>query len=94
MKLFDKSLVFWIIVLIVLQIVFSNTLIAHARKVDDLERARRAILEENEILVQKMAELTSLKSIDERAVLLGYKKTNQVIIIDPHTFTVALQSAN
>lgn len=92
--LFDKTIVIWIVVFLLLQVYLSNQLVNHAKKVDEIDTARRIILEENEVLTHELATLTSLISITERAQHLGLVTTKDVLTVSPDTYTVALQATH
>ena len=88
-----KTIPFWIVVLVVLQIIFSNQLVKSSQKVEELDRNRHLLEEENEILDQQLAALTSIQNIEFSAKNLGLVNASKVISIIPKSFPVALQTA-
>ena len=90
-KIFDRTLMLSMVTLTVLQIIFSNQLVRHAREVDILDKSRRELSDENELLRQHVAAKSSLQTIETKAFALGLVKAGKFITINSDTFSVALK---
>ena len=91
-KIIDRCLMLWSIVFVILQVVFSNQLVDHAQKVDELDQSKRQLAEENEILTHELATHTSLQSIEDKAQSMGLIKATHIVSVTPETYTVALSN--
>lgn len=67
------------IVLLVVEILVTNELVGFGKKVGEADRAIEVLKEENQLLQEKVASLSSLLTIEEKALTLGFTTTPAVI---------------
>lgn len=68
-----------VVLLLVVEILVTNELVGFGRKVGDANRAIDALKEENQLLQEKVASLSSLLSVEEKARSLGFTTTPTVV---------------
>lgn len=68
-----------VVLLLIVEILVTNELAGFGRKVGDANRAIDALKEENQLLQEKVASLSSLLSVEEKAHALGFTTTPTVV---------------
>lgn len=68
------------ILLLVVEMLVTNELAGFGKKVAETDRAIDALREENQLLQEKVASLSSLVTIEEKARVLGFTLTPKVVI--------------
>lgn len=68
-----------VVLLFVVEILVTNELAGFGRKVGDANSAIDALKEENQLLQEKVASLSSLLSVEEKARSLGFTTTPTVV---------------
>ena len=68
-----------VVLLLVVEILVTNELAGFGRKVGDANRAIDALKEENQLLQEKVASLSSLLSVEEKARALGFTTIPTVV---------------
>ncbi len=68
-----------VVLLLVVEILVTNELAGFGRKVGDANRAIDALKEENQLLQEKVASLSSLLTVEEKARALGFTTTPTVV---------------
>jgi len=68
-----------VIFLLVVEILVTNELAGFGRKVGDANREIDALKEENQLLQEKVASLSSLLSVEEKARALGFTTIPTVV---------------
>ena len=68
-----------VVLLFVVEILVTNELVGFGGKVGDANRAIDALKEENQLLQEKVASLSSLLSVEEKARALGFTTTPTVV---------------
>ena len=79
------------VVLLVVEILVTNELAGFGRKVAQADRAIDTLREENQLLQEKVASLSSLLTIEEKARALGYTTTPMVVTIGMEDVAFHLQ---
>lgn len=79
------------VVLLVVEILVTNELAGFGKKVAEADRAIDALTEENQLLQEKVASLSSLLTIEEKAYALGFITTPTVITIGAEDVAFHLQ---
>lgn len=67
------------IILLLVEMVVTNELAGYGKKVADADRAIDRLEEENQLLGEKVASFSSLLSIEEKALTLGFTTTPAVV---------------
>ncbi len=68
-----------VVLLLVVEILVTNELAGFGRKVGGANRAIDALKEENQLLQEKVASLSSLLTVEEKARALGFTTTPTVV---------------
>lgn len=68
-----------VVLLFVVEILVTNELAGFGRKVGDANSSIDALKEENQLLQEKVASLSSLQSVEEKARSLGFTTTPTVV---------------
>lgn len=71
------------ILFIVMQFVVSNHLVSIGKNTQILDREISKLNEENEVIRQKIASVTSLSYLETKAVELGFVKTVHILSLSP-----------
>lgn len=79
------------VVLLVVEILVTNELAGFGKKVAQVDRAIDALREENQLLVEKVASLSSLLTIEEKARTLGFSTTPTVVALGTEDVAFHLQ---
>ena len=69
------------IALLVVEMLVTNELAGFGRKVAQTDRAIDVLREENQLLQEKVASLSSLITIEEKASALGFISTSKTVTI-------------
>ncbi|MBI5620280.1 hypothetical protein HY949_00700 [Candidatus Gottesmanbacteria bacterium] len=79
------------IVLLVVEILVTNELAGFGRKVSETDRAIDAIREENQLLQEKVASLSALTTIEEKARAYGFVTSPSAISVGTEHVAFQLQ---
>ncbi|MBI3956336.1 hypothetical protein HY339_03700 [Candidatus Gottesmanbacteria bacterium] len=79
------------VVLLVVEILVTNELAGFGKKVAQTDRAIDTLKEENQLLQEKVASLSSLLTIEEKARVLGFTTTSAVVTIGTEDVAFYLQ---
>lgn len=90
-----KSIPLVVILLIVIELIWSNTLVTSGREVTSTDLAISALRQENEILSEQVASASALTTVAVRAHDAGFidPKPSQFVMMNADTLPVALISA-
>ena len=80
-----------VLLLVVVELLVTNELAGFGRKVAEADRAVEAVSEENQLLSEKIASLSSLLIIDQKARELGITTTPVVITMGTEDVAFHLQ---
>lgn len=80
-----------VVLLLVVEILVTNELAGFGRKVGDANRAIDALKEENQLLQEKVASLSSLLAVEEKARALGFTTTPTVVMYGREDVAFQLQ---
>lgn len=79
------------ILLLVVEILVTNELAGFGKKVAEADQAVDALKEENQLLQEKVASLSSLLTIEEKARALGFASIPNIVIIGTEDVAFHLQ---
>ncbi len=79
------------VVLLLVEILVTNELAGFGRNVAETDRAIDTLKEENQLLQEKVASLSSLLTIEEKARILGFTTTPRVVTIGAADVAFQLQ---
>lgn len=80
-----------VVLLVVVELLVTNELAGFGRKVAEADRSIEAVSEENQLLNEKIASLSSLITIDQKARELGITTTPVVITMGGEDVAFHLQ---
>lgn len=80
-----------VVLLLIVEILVTNELAGFGRKVGDANRAIDALKEENQLLQEKVASLSSLLTVEEKAHDLGFTSTPNAVTIGTEGVAFHLQ---
>lgn len=80
-----------VVLLLVVEILVTNELAGFGRKVAQADRAVDTLKEENQLLQEKVASLSSLLTIEDKARALGFTTTPTVMTIGAEDVAFHLQ---
>lgn len=75
----------------IIQMVVANELAVLGNRVAHLETRSRELKEQNEVLTQYLAQLSSIRRVETQARAMGMKEGNSFIAFDSNYFPVALK---
>ena len=84
----SKIILSVVIILIIAQIFVSSKLSAIGENVSNLDNNRSKLLEENQMLEQKIASASALSTVQEQAVNLGFIPGKNTIFLDDSFYVV------
>lgn len=70
-----------VVLLLVVEIIVTNELAGYGKKVAETDRAIDVLREENQLLQEKVASLSSLLTIEEKAHALGFTAFPNIVTI-------------
>ncbi len=79
------------VILLVVEILVTNQLVGFGRKVHEVDRAIETVKEENQLLQERVASLSSLLTIEEKARALGFTLTPPLVTIGMEDVAFHLQ---
>lgn len=79
------------VILLVVEILVTNELVGFGKKVGEADRAIDVLREENQLLQEKVASLSSLLTIEEKAHALGFTSIPNVVTIGTEDVAFHLQ---
>lgn len=88
---FTKILVTLVVILMIIQVVVSNRLSTMGARIERTVRERELIKQENEILTLKIASMSALLHVSQKATELGFVKYPFYYYIK-HKLSIALKS--
>lgn len=76
------SIYILVVCLVILQIVLSNRLSNYGKKLNDLTKQTNVLVSENERVKKKIASMSALTNLTQRAYDLGFTNKAQIVYLD------------
>ncbi|MEK7543822.1 MAG: hypothetical protein AAB557_03075 [Patescibacteria group bacterium] len=86
-----RILPFLVVILLVVEILVTNELAGFGKKVSQIDRSIDTLQEENQLLQEKVASLSSLLTIEDKSKALGFISSPPVITIGAQDVAFHLQ---
>lgn len=86
-----RILPFFVVILLVVEILVTNELAGFGKRVSQIDRSIDTLQEENQLLQEKVASLSSLLTIEDKSKALGFISSPPVITIGAQDVAFYLQ---
>lgn len=83
---------FIVIICIIFEIIYSSDLVSLGNKVKEFDNEWTKISEENLLLRQELADLSSLSRIENQAIINGFIKPKSLVILRANSLPIAIRT--